>query len=323
MNALYAPEVPHPPFLDTSQAGDADMTWTSPHPVDVATTVARLGRGPGDPTHRVGRGGDIWRTARTAEGTATLHLQQLSRETVACQAWGAGATAVLAGVPDLLGARDDHTQFDPRIPALAEAHRTNGGLRIPRTGYVLDCLIGAVIEQRVITLDAHAAWRRLLLCRGDEPPGPAPSGMRIPLSPAQWLAIPSWEWHRSGVDATRARTALACAHVAGRVEETTGMTPSAARARLMAIPGVGPWTAAEVAQRALGDADAVSVGDYHLAATIGYAFVGEAVDDARMLEILEPWRPFRYRVIRLLETAGRLRRPSFGPRAPRDRSYLL
>ena len=100
------------------------------------------------------------------------------------------------------------------------------------------------------------------------------------------------------------------------------MTPAAARARLTAIPGVGPWTAAEVAQRALGDPDAVSVGDYHLAAAIGYAFVGSPVDDAEMLAILEPWRPFRYRVIRLLETSGLLRRPSFGPRAPRDRSYL-
>ncbi|MDQ1714077.1 MAG: hypothetical protein QOC60_22, partial [Frankiaceae bacterium] len=246
----------------------------------------------------------------------------LDPQTVACRAWGPGAAAVLARVPDLLGARDDHSQFDPRIPAIAEAHRRNGGLHIPRTGYVLDSLMAAVIEQRVVTLDAHAAWRRLILRRGDMAPGPAPTGMRVPLSPVQWLAIPSWEWHRSGVDATRARTAVSCAHVAGRVEETTAMAPAAARTRLMAIPGVGPWTAAEVAQRALGDPDAVSVGDFHLAAAIGYAFLGRPVDDAQMVEILEPWRPFRYRVIRLLETTGRLRRPSFGPRAPRDRSYL-
>ena len=322
MNAPYAPGVPDVTVPPQLSRADADLTWRPPHALDMRATLGRLGRGPGDPTHQFAADGGIWRTARTADGPATAYLRQVDRSTVTCHAWGPGAGAMISGVPDLLGARDDHTDFAPQLPAVAEAHRLHPGLRTPRTGYVLDSLMAAVFEQRVITVDAQAAWRRLIRRHGDLAPGPAPAGMRLPLSPAQWVAIPSWEWHKAGVDARRARTAIACAHAAKRVEEAASMSCAAAQARLMAIPGVGAWTAAEVAQRALGDADAVSVGDYHLAASIGWTFVGRPVDDAEMLTILEEFRPFRYRVVRLLQLTGRLTKPRFGPRATRDTSNL-
>jgi 3-methyladenine DNA glycosylase/8-oxoguanine DNA glycosylase len=79
------------------------------------------------------------------------------------------------------------------------------------------------------------------------------------------------------------------------------------------VPGIGAWTVAEVAQRALGDADALSVGDYHLSAFVGWALAGRPLDDDGMVELLERWRPHRYRVVRLLECSG-FRKPRFGPR---------
>ncbi len=84
------------------------------------------------------------------------------------------------------------------------------------------------------------------------------------------------------------------------------------------MPGIGPWTAAEVGVRALGDADAVSVGDFHLPNLVAYALAGEPRgNDARMLELLEPYRGQRARVMRLLELSG-IRPPRYGPRlAPR------
>ena len=84
----------------------------------------------------------------------------------------------------------------------------------------------------------------------------------------------------------------------------------------MSLPGVGVWTAAEVAQRAFGDADALSVGDYHIPKMIGWTLIGRAVDDAGMLELLEPMRPHRHRVVRLLEVSGLAREPRRGPRLP-------
>ena len=83
------------------------------------------------------------------------------------------------------------------------------------------------------------------------------------------------------------------------------------------MPGIGRWTSAEVRQRAHGDADAVSLGDYHVARSIGWALVGEQTDDDAAAELLEPYAGHRYRVQRLLELAG-VRHPQHGPRmAPR------
>jgi 3-methyladenine DNA glycosylase/8-oxoguanine DNA glycosylase len=171
-----------------------------------------------------------------------------------------------------------------------------------------------VLEQRVIASTAFTAWRWLLDRHGSPAPGPAPAGMRVVPEARGWLDVPEWDFHRAGVDPRRARTVVACARVASRLEETTTMSPADAARRLQAVPGVGVWTAAEVAQRALGDADAVSVGDYHLAKGVGWALVGRRVDDAAMLELLAPWRPHRYRVIRLLELTGRALAPRRGPR---------
>lgn len=71
---------------------------------------------------------------------------------------------------------------------------------------------------------------------------------------------------------------------------------------------------AEVARIALGDADAVSVGDYHVPHLVSWALAGEPRgSDERMLELLEPFRPHRGRVQRLL-LASQIRPPAFGPR---------
>jgi 3-methyladenine DNA glycosylase/8-oxoguanine DNA glycosylase len=131
--------------------------------------------------------------------------------------------------------------------------------------------------------------------------------------------LPSWEWHRCGVDARRARTIATAARVAGRLEETLAATSREGARRLGALPGIGPWTVAEVRQRAHGDPDAVSVGDLHLPGIIGWALAGRPTDDAGMLELLEPYRGHRHRAVRLIELAGPGGPPRRAPRyAPRD-----
>jgi len=94
------------------------------------------------------------------------------------------------------------------------------------------------------------------------------------------------------------------------------MDPAAATARLRALPGIGAWTAAEVVGVALGDPDAVEVGDYHLPHAVGYLFDGTPRStDERMLELLEPYHGHRGRVIRLITLAG-IAAPRFGPHRP-------
>ena len=290
-----------------------ETVWRPRLPVDVVRTLAPLRRGTGDPTHRVELGGVVWRTTRTDDGPATYRLSQHGPHEVHCTAWGAGAERAIAGVADLLGGRDDPAGFDPVHPLLRETAIRHPGIRVPRSGRVLETLVPTVIEQKVTGQEARAAFRWLLHRYGEAAPGPAPRGLRVPPPADVWRRTPSWDWHRAGVDPRRAQTVMRAAQVAGRLEEAVGMAPADAERRLRAVAGVGVWTAAEVAQRALGDADAVSFGDYHLPSFVGWALLGRPVDDDGMAELLEPYRPHRYRVIRLLECSG-FAKPRFGPR---------
>jgi 3-methyladenine DNA glycosylase/8-oxoguanine DNA glycosylase len=222
---------------------------------------------------------------------------------------------MLDSVPGLCGGLDPVHDFDPSAhPYVADAARRMPGLRLARTGLVFEQVVPAVLEQKVTGKEARRSWRELLWRFGGLPPGPVPRGMRLLPSPATWLALPDWEWHRAGVDLARRRAIRAAATVAGRLEECVGMSVPDAVRRLRLLPGIGVWTAAEVVQRALGAPDEVSVGDYHVAAWVGWALLGRPLDDAGMLAELAPYAGHRQRVVRLVEFG--YCKPRFGPRAP-------
>ncbi|MQA83992.1 MAG: DNA-3-methyladenine glycosylase 2 family protein [Streptosporangiales bacterium] len=299
-------------------------TWRPPWPLSVRLTLAAHRRGTGDPTHRVAADGALWRASRTPCGPGTVRIAVRPAEgAVHATAWGPGAEWLLAALPALLGAEDDDSGFAPAHPSLHTAHARLRGLRIGRTDRVLEALLPAVLEQKVVGREAWRAWRWLLRRYGEPAPGPAggpapgpvPEGMYVIPPPRVWRQIPSWDWHRAGVEAVRARTIAGAALVADRLE---GLPSAEADRRLRTLPGVGAWTSAEVRQRAHGDADAVSVGDYHLPGIVGWALTGRKVDDAGMLELLVPYAGHRHRVTRLLELSG-MGPPRRGPRmAPRD-----
>jgi 3-methyladenine DNA glycosylase/8-oxoguanine DNA glycosylase len=293
---------------------DLVLDWRAPHETHVVQTIGVLRRGPGDPTFALAADGAVWRTTLTGEGPATMRVIQRAPDLVRIEAWGSGAAAAIAAAPSMLGERDDTTGFRTGVDVLDDAHRRNQGLRVPRTARVMESLVPAILEQKVITLQAHASWRRLVLRFGSSAPGPVPRPMRVVPSASGWRAIPVWEWHRAGVDPKRAATIQRVAAYADRIEEAAVLPLDEATARLTHFAGIGAWTAAEVAQRALGDPDAVSVGDYHLAGYVGHALHGRDMSDDEMLEALAPWAGQRYRVIRLLMAAGLRGRPRRGAR---------
>ncbi|ANJ28593.1 hypothetical protein ATC03_00365 [Agromyces aureus] len=304
-------------------------TWTPRHPTDLAQTIGPIRRGPGDPTFRRVADGSIWRATRTASGPATVRYAQPAGDVLRADAWGPGAAEAVAEAAVVLGEGDDPSGFDPRIALIDEAHRRNPGLRLVRTGRVFEALVPTILEQKVITLQAHDAWRFLVHRFGEDAPGPAPGalaaagglaapGRRLKVAPTaeQWARVPSWEWHRAGVDPQRSRTIVNAARYASRLEEASSMSPTDAAARLMLMPGVGVWTVAEVAQRAFGDPDALAVGDYHLSNYLGHALWGRDMTDDEMVEAMIPWAGHRQRVVRLLAAAGVAGRPRRGPRMP-------
>lgn len=296
-----------------------ETVYRPPHELDLHRTVGMLRRGPSDPTMVID-GPVIWRAMRTPLGPTTLALRLAGGE-VRATAWGPGHHFALDLVPALCGAHDDTTDFDASLhPLIADSARRHPGLRLTRTDEVFDALACAIIEQKVTGMQAFGAWRWLVPRFGARAPGPTPRPMFAAPSPEQWFRIPSWAWHRAGVEPPQSRTIVRAAERGERIARAVRTAASGAdRDRVLtSLPGVGAWTSAETRIRALGDPDAVSVGDYHLAHEIGYALTGKRTDDSGMMELLAPWAGQRQRVVRLIYASG-VQEPRRGPRlAPED-----
>ena len=284
-------------------------------PLDLGLTLGPLRRGLGDPTIRVSRR-VVARATRTADGPATVVLTERGNQLDA-EAFGPGADRLLAGVPDLVGAHDTPAAFRPAHPLLRDVARRLVGLRLGRTGNVVEALVPAILEQKVTGAEAFGAWRRIVRRYGE--PAPGPPGLWVPPPAGTLAALPYHAYHPLGVERRRAETIRRVTARANRLDEVVDLPLPDAYRRLVSFAGVGPWTAGEVALRALGDPDAVSIGDFHLPHLVSWALAGEPRgDDARMLELLDPYRGQRGRVVRLLEASG-VRPPRYGPRlAPRS-----
>lgn len=236
---------------------------------------------------------------------------------IVAQAWGDGADWVLDQLPALLGDRDAPEDFRPEHPVLREGLHRLPHLRIGRTEAVWEAFAPAVIEQKVTGAEAFAGFRQLVRRYGTPAPGPATDrespayGMKCPPPPEVWGRIPSWDWLKAGIEPARSKVIVATASRAAALERTLEATD--ADARLQSLRGVGPWTSAEVRQRAHGDPDAWSDGDYHIPGMITLALVGEALDNDAAREVLEPYRGHRYRVQQIVE-ALRIRPERHGPR---------
>jgi 3-methyladenine DNA glycosylase/8-oxoguanine DNA glycosylase len=295
-------------------------------PVDLRRTLGIHRRGPGDPTMRFSRDGSTWRTTRTPDGPATIRMVP-DGDGIRAQAWGPGGAWVIEQAPELVGAHDDPGDLAALVashPLLASLLARYRAIRIGRTSRVLEALIPAIIEQKVTGDEARAAFVALVRRHGEPAPGPwrgegRPAPMRVVPAPEVLAGLPGYAYHPIGLERRRADAIRFTASRASRLEECTTMPLRDAYARLLALPLVGPWTAAEVGLRALGDPDAVSVGDFHLCHAVCWALAGEERGtDARMLELLAPYVGHRARVIRLIEAAG-IHAPRRGPRmAPRS-----
>ena len=278
--------------------------------VDPVLTMGPLEHGPRDPTLRF-EAGVIWRATRTTEGAATLRLTR-ARNGWRVMAWGPGAEAAATAVPRLLGSDDDPTRLEIPPGRLRELVARFRGLRFGRSDAVMESLVPAIIEQKVTGREAQRAYRRLISRYGEAAPGPG--GLRLAPEPADLSAIPYYEMHPLGLEQRRAVTLIRAAERAEWLEAAVVMEPRAALARLRSIPGVGAWTAAEAARSAFGDPDAVSIGDFHTPNLVCWALAGEPRgDDTRMLELLEPYRGQRARIVRILELSG-INPPKYGPR---------
>ncbi|MGN9809821.1 DNA-3-methyladenine glycosylase family protein [Micromonospora sp. BQ11] len=298
----------------TATEADARRVLRPPAGYRLAASVRSLTFSPYDPCARVAAG-TFWWATRTPDGPATLALRPSAGDLLA-EGYGPGADWVVERADAIAGLRDDLTDFADLAaahPLVAELAARYHGMRMPTTGQVFPRLLRAVFEQKVTGKEAYRAYAATVRHFRAAAPGPM-QPLLLPPEASAVAAAPYWVFHPFGVEQRRAETLRRVAAVADRLERCADSAE--ATRRLTAIPGIGPWTAAEVVRVAYGDPDAVSVGDYHVPNTVAWALAGEARgDDARMLALLEPFRGHRGRVCGLLEAAG-IQAPKFGPRAP-------
>lgn len=315
---------PEPRFVGRATAlpyaPDVDSTCVRPAlPVDVASSLGASRRGRHDPAMWVSEL-EVWRATRTPCGPATMRASHADRAgAIRVEAWGPGAPWIIDHAADIVGANDDLTGFGPTTGVVADGHRRFPGLRVTRTRAVVETLLPTILGQKVKAIDAHRSWRLLCHHLGEAAPGPAGArGLLLPPHPPAVAALPSWAMHRFGIEAKRADALRAVAAVAPQLDALADLPLSQGYERLRSIPGIGPWTSAEVGIVALGDPDAVAVGDFHMPNWAAWNLAGEPRgDDQRMLELLDRWPGHRGRALRLVMRAGS-KPPAYGPRLARQ-----
>ena len=270
-------------------------------PGELRATLSGLGRGPYDPTITLGAR-EVWRATHTPDGPGTQRLTAVAGG-IEVEAFGSGADWLLDHAPALLGMHDRGDEFAPTHRRIAELHRRYAGLRLTTAANPVEIIVPTILEQKVTSIEAHRAYRRLVRAHGHVAPGPR--GLMLPPTPPELAALTSFEWHACGVERRRAETVRAVCARAGSVERVAERGSAEFQRAIVSIPGIGVWTATMTALLAFGDPDAVIIGDYHLPSFVAWNLVGERdADDARMLELLEPFRPHRARVVALLGREG-------------------
>jgi 3-methyladenine DNA glycosylase/8-oxoguanine DNA glycosylase len=265
----------------------------------------------GDPTTRLATG-EFWRASHTPDGPATIRITWTTHGMDA-EAWGAGREWILERSTAMTGALDVGFEFREAHPAVLRAQRNHPQVRFGASNMLYHELVPTILGQRVTAGEAIRQWHKLCYRLGDPAPGPA-EGLLLPPSPAALAGRPAWWFHPFGIEAKRAQALRTVAKHADKLWAWARLSIDEVHAKLALLPGVGPWTIGSVMASAMGDPDAVAVGDFHLKNLVTYALSGQPRGtDERMLELLAPYAGQRGRVVRLLQLDGHTP-PAFGPR---------
>lgn len=290
--------------------------------------LALLRNGSNDPTTRIslapvhrsspgldvngGASARIERATLTPCGPGSIAIDIFPDGECRARAWGPGADWLRDHVPRLTARITRFRPIDARHHALSRALRHVGQLHLPATDTPYHELLPAILGQRITAAQALRQWA--LLCERYGETAPGPLHLRLPPTPERLQRVPSWEFHRLGIEQQRARSLVTAARHARYVDDTRRLNGVGARAALMQLPGIGVWTAAVAVGVSHGDPDALPVGDFHVKNTVAWALTGQARgSDDEMLRTLEPYVGQRWQVVRTLERAG-LGAPRFGPR---------
>ena len=281
-------------------------------PTRVTYDVTALRNGRNDPTTRI-VGNRIERATITPDGPGTIAII-VDDEVRVESAHGPGADWFVAHAAHLAARHEEPEAISPLHDAVRKAQREIGVLHLPRSNTPWHEVLPAILGQRITGMQAYAQWAALCRTFGERAPGPF--DLYLPPAPDRLAHVTSWEFHRLGIERQRARTLLVAARHHRHIERTIELSGQDARTTLMQLPGIGVWTAAVTTGVSHGDRDALPVGDFHVKNTVAWALTGRARGtDEEMIVTLEPYRPHRWVVVRMLERCG-FAAPKFAPKRP-------
>lgn len=258
-----------------------------------------------------GRAPGVWWPVETPDGIGTLHLQR-EDDAIRAEAWGPGTEWLLDQTPRLLGVDDHPETFVSHHDVVTELLKRRPPLRFCRTDRVFEALLPTILGQKVQTTIANQSLRNIVRTYGE--PAPGPVELRAFPSAARMAEIGYHELHRFHVERKRADTIIRAAKAATRLERVTDLAHDQVAKHLGQVRGIGPWSIGWIGWTALGDADAVPVGDFHIPNNVVWALAGEPrATDERMMEMLEPYEGHRGRVVRMIKGTGETA-PKYGPR---------
>lgn len=257
-----------------------------------------------------------WLAARTPDGPGSLRVRRTKTALIG-EAWGGGSGWLLARLGSIAGLDDDPSLFVTADPVVSELHRTHPGYRYGRTDLVFPVLVTSICAQKVTGQEARNAMRGLIRTFSAPAPGPN-ERLMLPPDPDAMAETPYHAFHTLQLEKRRADLVRAVSRSAMRIEALAASSAMHAARVLESFPGIARWTTAKTLEVSHGDPDQVAVGDFHFKHIVVHHLTGrDRGTDEEMLELLEPFRPHRGRVIRLLHTLGH--EPKFGPRmSPRD-----
>ena len=174
--------------------------------------------------------------------------------------------------------------------------RRHPGLRVPGSTDGFETAVLTVLGQQVSLAAARTFGARLVAAFG----GPGPAGFSTFPAPESLARVPAAEIQAAArITHARARTVSALARAAADgLALHPGADRAAARRGLLALPGIGPWTADYLAVRVLGDRDAYPADDLVLKRALGVRTGREAA------QLSQPWRPWRSYALFHLWTAA-------------------
>jgi 3-methyladenine DNA glycosylase/8-oxoguanine DNA glycosylase len=291
-------------------APDAELLVAGTQGVELVASLRPLADGRSDPTWRFGSDRAV-RAMTTPEGPVTVELTSLP-DGIRARCWGPGSEWLVPRIHRLVGTATPEDFRADLHPVVHAAHRRSSGLRFAAGLRLADVVVPTILGQRVTSQEARHSWWTLVRRTGVAAPGP--HDLQLPPDPAVVARLSDADWHRLGVERQRADAIRRVLGVLHGLEAAAERDSMELQHLLCTVPGIGPWTATGLAQHVLGDPDAVLLGDLHVPHNVCFALAGEERgSDERMLELLEPWRGQRARVVRLLARSGR-RAPKRGPR---------